>query len=207
MHTAAGLGLDRTAAKLLWPKITRALCAWLAPQSQTRNALTSSPLQHALYAIMPGCFLAPVLDSHSLSVSLVYWQHRSALLPTCAAATSPRVDAVRGVLSRGGLDVALTSEQAERSTQGLILPVALQWSNARTRARALRPTLGPSPRCSRRPVGATVSAHASVLRTHERLQALGATAWVSGRHFRLGPTQRLQGLPHSPSLLPGAAAG
>jgi len=34
--------------------------------------------------------------------------------------------------------------------------------------------------------GATVSAQGA---------ALGATAWVSGRHFRLGPTQRLQGLP------------
>jgi hypothetical protein len=213
------LAARHTAAGLLWPQMARALCAWLAPQSQTRNALASNPLQHALCVIMPGCFLTPVLDSRSLgatasaqgrqalSLSLVYWQHRSALLQTCAAATSPRVDAVRGALSRGGLGVALTAEWAERSTPGLLLPVALERSNARTHARALRPTPGSSPRCSRRPVGATVSAHASVLRTHAGRQALGATAWVSSRPFLLGSTQRLQALPHSPSPLPGAVAG
>src|SRR5712691_1195961 len=115
---------QRSASTLLLVQIARALCAWLAPQSQTRNALASSPLQHALDVIMPGCSLAPVLDSHSLSASLVYWPRRSALLQTCAAATSHRVDAVRDALSRGGLDVALASELAGHSTLGLMLSVA-----------------------------------------------------------------------------------
>ena len=114
------------ASPLIWVKMARALWVRLAPQSKTHNALASSPLQHALDVIMPGCSLAPVLDSHSLSVFLVYWPHRSALLQTCAAATSHRVDAVRDALSHGGLDVALASEPAGHSTPGLMLPVAMQ---------------------------------------------------------------------------------
>ena len=107
------------------PEMARALYARLAPQSQTHNALVSSPRQHALYVIIPGYSLAPVLDSHSLSASLVYWPHRSALLQTSAAATSHRVDVVRDALSRGGLDGALTSEPAGHSTPGLMLSGAL----------------------------------------------------------------------------------
>src|SRR5262245_46474098 len=114
------------ASTLVWVKMTRALWIRLAPQSQTHNALASSPLQHALDVIMPARSLAPVLDSHSLSVFLVYWPHRSVLPQTCAAATSHRVDAVRDALSRGGLDVALASEPAGHSTPGLMLSVAMQ---------------------------------------------------------------------------------
>lgn len=63
-------------------------------QPTTRNALASSPLQHTLRTVMSGCSPAPVRDSRPLWAFLAYWQHRSGLLQTCAAATSHRADDV-----------------------------------------------------------------------------------------------------------------
>src|SRR5262245_60226770 len=104
-------------------------CPTRSAESATQRSC-SSPLQHALYVIRPGCPLAPVRDSHSLgatvsaqsrqalSLSLVSRQHRSALRQTYVAATSHHVDAVRDALSRGGLDVALASASLGHWTPG-----------------------------------------------------------------------------------------
>src|SRR5262249_31628790 len=90
-----------------------------AESDSQRSCFKPSPA--CTLIIMPCCSLAPVLDSHSFSTSLVYWPHRSALLQTSAVATSHRVDAVRDALGHGGLDVALASQPAGHSTPGLHL--------------------------------------------------------------------------------------